>query len=553
MSAPEIDLKWSESIRRHSAEILSYLDELIVSGDRRNAISSGDVKHVFLFVALLLSSTVRELRDTATKVLAQLGLDERWLLFEVFKDLSLFADIYVVERLLGALCGVILRAKDKDFSISVAMFLRDEFLNGLETTHILILDYIHLILEFTAHSYGFSASDSCFDSCKTLDWQEDEDCRKEITGDGRATWGYGPVHMDFAKYIIGSLASRGYLSEEKNTPTLKECLAMVIWRIKDLGYSEDLFGDIDKEIATSRSGNYGRFDNRSSTERYGKKYSWIAYFELYGYFMLHKLITAEYGNRFRVHSVDIDPTYPAKPFKTQLVNACFLPEEDGAIQDWITKDTGPYLTDFYLRSFPDSEDDWVMLRGYLEQAGRGKTRFTLWLDTILVERTNAERVRDWCRGNYLDDRVSEYYYLFGGEIPWSRNLLEMDVKMRIGDTEIPFIIPYAFYAWESYHSKCNDIGNVPFVCRRIARECDLVFDPSCMSYYTNSGTLATRFFWDDYSKYLYMRRDILDSFADSLGLVLLCIEQLSKYGDFGEHTTSLNPSFADFRHAQYLV
>ena len=73
-----------------------------------------------------------------------------------------------------------------------------------------------------------------------------------------------------------------------------------------------------------------------------------------------------------------------------------------------------------------------------------------------------------------------------------------------------------------------------------------------MSYYTATGKLATRLVWDDYSRYLYIRKDILDQFANSHGMTLLWIEQISKYGDFGKHDSTLNPTFKDFQYVTIM-
>ena len=53
----------------------------------------------------------------------------------------------------------------------------------------------------------------------------------------------------------------------------------VLWRIHDLGYSLARFGEVDALIARSR--NFRR-DEPDRADRYGKKYSWIAFFELWG-------------------------------------------------------------------------------------------------------------------------------------------------------------------------------------------------------------------------------------------------------------------------------
>ncbi len=110
---------------------------------------------------------------------------------------------------------------------------------------------------------------------------------------------------------------------------------MIIWRMKQLGYSEETFSEKEKEI--DQTDNYSRHYNSTRIERYGKKYSWIAYFELYGHFILKKLIEPENKEGCRISSVDIDPTFPGKPLKRQLVIDCFTPEHDDEIQKWINK------------------------------------------------------------------------------------------------------------------------------------------------------------------------------------------------------------------------
>ena len=52
-------------------------------------------------------------------------------------------------------------------------------------------------------------------------------------------------------------------------------------RVVELGYSKSRFEHIDRRIAEeSLAGASAETDPK--TDRYGKKYSWIAYFEMYG-------------------------------------------------------------------------------------------------------------------------------------------------------------------------------------------------------------------------------------------------------------------------------
>lgn len=87
--------------------------------------------------------------------------------------------------------------------------------------------------------------------------------------------------MDFENYTPGSLVQnrRNYDYEYEDFQKVR---AQVLWRIEQLGWSSELFKDVDTSIANerhwTRSGN-----GRTKTDIYGKKYSWIAYFEMEGF------------------------------------------------------------------------------------------------------------------------------------------------------------------------------------------------------------------------------------------------------------------------------
>jgi len=55
-------------------------------------------------------------------------------------------------------------------------------------------------------------------------------------------------------------------------------LSNIVWRIYDLGYSLEVFGEIDKHLFLRNFSSRG--EENKQTDGYGQKYAWIAYFEL---------------------------------------------------------------------------------------------------------------------------------------------------------------------------------------------------------------------------------------------------------------------------------
>ena len=77
-------------------------------------------------------------------------------------------------------------------------------------------------------------------------------------------------------------------------------------RIIELGYSMSRFRHVDDLISENTWRE--RHRDASKTDRYGKKYAWIAYFEMYGLRRQQGLLTK--WKHQRPSDVDIDPSFP---------------------------------------------------------------------------------------------------------------------------------------------------------------------------------------------------------------------------------------------------
>jgi len=414
----------------------------------------------------------------------------------------------------------------------------------------LILDYVDTILHYVSIHYAYKKRFT-FDVKKLFDWSMDEECLQEITDDSKATFGYGPIYMDFATYTIGHhIASNNYVSIK--TPALKECLAMVIWRVKQLGYNDILFADIDRECA-DRSYTYSSFDNSISVERYGKKYSWIAYFELYGYFLLKGLLDAEVEGSFRVSSVDIDPTFPTLPRKEQLITRCFLPRVNEDLQIWVKGPEKFFLIDIYVSNFNDG-GEWVLLNSRLFQQNSKGVRFEVNVDSVLIPSDYTQEALSILNNSNFYHQIEQQYYLFYGEIPWGKLIQEVDFSRVSEEDRLVLYSPFAWFSWESYHSQMNNIGSIPFLSKIICSEFDLRYDINSFSFYTSEGEIITRFFNDSTSHYFFIRKDFICQFLQKRGLSFIWCEFGYKCGDFGmKNEKRLDSSIQHFRSADLLV
>jgi hypothetical protein len=547
MTMSQIDIIWSEATRKKSREILDYLNALINQYETEHSSGSGIAIGQMTFVELLMSSTNRILRDTATKALVTMGVRYPREMFESFKNLERINDWSVVDRLMASLCGVVLQIDENELIKEIAQYLEKSYLNQIKTTHLLILDYIDTILNFAAYRCGYARYNKWRSKLKLPTWPEDKGCKAKITN-GKAMWGYGPVHDDFADYIIKPISKRESWNKNQKTPTLEKCLAMIIWRIKKLGYSESLFGKIDKAIV--KGSDYGRFHNTASIERYGKKYSWIAFFELLGQFILDGLYESDYGQLLRTSRVDIDPTFPRLPYKKQLINDCFLPDFKENLQDWIRKDTGNYLNKIYLFNLANDGHEWVLLYGSINQESSNDAQIRIVVDTLLVDKKFEDRLIDYLENQWFMNEVPSYSYLFSGEASWSNNILNEETTITYGSEEqnIKVVFPYYMFSWESYHSQMNDIGNVPIISKEIFTELGLTFNVKEQSCRTMTGELAVQLIRDEYSKYLYIRKDFLLDYLERHGLSLVWYEYGTRNGGFKlQDDKKLDPPYIDFR------
>ena len=243
--------------------------------------------------------------------------------------------------------------------------------------------------------------------------------------------------MDFENYTLGRLVDDRANYDFRHAG-YRRIRAQVLWRVKQLGWSEK-FEAIDRSIESSRY-RYGRgADEHHKVDRYGKKYSLIAYLELEGWLQDRGLLRERYA-RGRTWDVDLDPSFPEPTREFRLVTDDFLGESNLSLPNWIkagpTPDLKPYLQ---RESLFDERGPWIALDGYLTQQdeSRGRRIFAFvrsFLVTASAEKKfSALLSKQPMGGRWLPEKPGTLY-TFAGEIPWSDTFPESDL------TEMSFIV-----------------------------------------------------------------------------------------------------------------
>ncbi len=282
---PKRDRKWTEWIRHCTDDLLrDELNQLIAYWTKNLDRTASDDLNA-LAITWLLSSTNKAARDLATKALQRYGRPEPKRLFDLATRMLDLDDPYVVERIVGAAFGAASTHQMPDpggpFEHALAEWLvqlRDHYLGtgSTPTAHELLRSYLRAIFEFagTLHARAVPADIEPF----ALTFAVMPSAPVMADDDPNAQECSSTLGMDFENYVIGG-AIEGRRNYDYDHAGFRRARGEVMARVWDLGWRAALLGDIDQAIATGGP-RFGREPTR--VERYGKKYGWIAYYELIG-------------------------------------------------------------------------------------------------------------------------------------------------------------------------------------------------------------------------------------------------------------------------------
>jgi hypothetical protein len=249
--------------------------------------------------------------------------------------------------------------------------------------------------------------------------------------------------MDFENYTLGRLVD-GRGNYDFNHAGYRKIRAQVLWRVQQLGWTAQRFGQVDRVIESNRH-NYGRIvDEHHKVDRYGKKYSLIAYFELGGLLQDRRLLERriDYG---RTWDVDIDPSFPLPTPEHKLIVHDFLGDAGMSLADWIkigpTPDVTPY---FEQASILGEQGPWVMLDGFTcqEDESRGRRLFAFVRSFLVAKHESKAFEKHLAKqplgGRWLPEKPA-VIYTFAGEMPWCKtfpNNEEVEMRFEVAERKV---------------------------------------------------------------------------------------------------------------------
>ncbi|WP_437336605.1 NACHT domain-containing protein [Sorangium sp. So ce394] len=532
------DLSWTEWLRRHQEKPLSDLERLEQRW-RGGGARIGDRLRA-RWIMWTLTSTVRRLRDQATRALYWLGRTDPEGLFELTIDSLTVNDAYVSERMLAASYGVVMSHQRADADLGVCL---KPFLNQLmralvgptataPTTHYLARLYVRGIVAFATKFYDAVVPDSLRGRWS---FAAPSPVPPISTGDARAEEVGRTLHMDFENYTLGRLFDdRGnYDMDHQGHQAAAAHICGVVW---SLGWRAAAFDPLDRAIADDAFRAEGR-GHRPRAERYGKKYGWIGFFTYAGVLEAQGLLPDD-GRR--LSDVDIDPSFPEPPpvDGEPTASQAWLKPSVESHERWAcgrSTEVPPRLV--VREKIGEHQGPWVAVHGFVKASdrvlGREAWAFLSALVTrkqgvsALVAALNAGE-RPWVARDAPSD-----HYTFAGEIPWhpsfaAEALAESDfervyresVRVSTSDVEVEALAHR--YAWESYHSEMNHAGSARVPSRCFSSRFDLRSAPQGFDQFLPDGTRATitlRGVDGLEGDILYIREDLLRQYVSDRTIV----------------------------------
>ena len=395
-----------------------------------------------------LTSTARELRNKATRALYWFGRGDPPALFDLTLGSLSISDPYVKERMLAASYGVAMAVHSEIQTKGVSVGAITDFARGVYenmfkpgaphgTTHLLTREYGRRIIELAIvnDDQSFTPTEKThvtppyqFNGLRA--WQES-------TADAGEYDIRSPFGMDFVNYTIGGLVP-DRANYDFSHPGYLKVRSQILSRVYQLGWSPERLGAIDRQIQSKRD-YHSRNDKGTKLDRYGRKYSSIAYLEMSGFLEDGGLRRHEYPAG-RTSEVDLDPSFPDPPSEEQLITEDLLGDASTSIREWIDDGPVPNL-ERYLRQkqLDGSTGPWIALDGYVTQEDkrRGRRLFCFVRAFFASKAKSAALKRALAKqsmhGRWLEEKPT-VLYTFAGEMPWSSAYPES------GKTRLRFVV-----------------------------------------------------------------------------------------------------------------
>jgi len=572
------DISWTEYIRKKSHDIESFIAEFEVQCKNKSEESVIVIQkqHVLSKIIIwFLTSTNRALRDDTTRALYYYGRKFPNEFSTLVYDSLKINDPYVWERTLAVLYGITMAEHNSFKSDKFRNILLPEICKNIynlifkenapfSTTHILARDYARRTIEIClVHNPNSLTKDEIKNVRPPYSYGGIRDLGEHDYSENDYDYA-GPIKMDFSNYTLGRIVKDG--SSYSNPPEKIKVRKQIYWRIYDLGWNAEMFKEAEKSLGNDNYYNRGRTE-RAKIERYGKKYSWIAYFENAGLRDDLDLLDKDW-DRFRISDADIDPSFPEKEKGEIFIEDDLLGDRETPLVDWYENGGMPLIENYLsMNNVKDNNGEWICLDAYISQEDvpAERHRFTFIRSLLIKEEEYDEAIvllrKQNLGGRWISEK-RENYYSYAGELYYCEDstyandtTLEFitakkkikikrddpdyfpsvffdmegdkiglrkefpdEIEREVSETkEFEVLMPVMEYNWESYHSHLNDAGHSTVVAKEIANNLKLLNQPQTFDLFESTGNKASINinYHDDYNNnhsLVYLRKDLLNKF-----------------------------------------
>ncbi|WP_137926299.1 hypothetical protein [Cupriavidus sp. 2SB] len=556
------DLSWSEWIVTNDEQIEKDLEALRVRWERDNI----DVREIVRarWVMWTLTTTHRYLRDVATRALRALAFRRPSEFFDLMVESLTAPDPYVPERMCAVGYGIALSAWGLPSSPiaealpGVARALLDRmFLPAAPspTRHALTRQYCLGIIALARRLAPACISDTEAQHLTAPFAQ----LPNPFVGPSTFTDAQvkeaddAAISMDFGNYTMGRLVPNRHNYDYKNVD-YRDVRRAIVERMLQLGYEPSAYQDAER----SRNRGYRAARNeKRKVDRYGKKYGWIAYFEMWGWRQDQGRLDV-WGSAERPSDADLDPSFPGpimswEPTLPKLFDAS--PDEMVA---WIQHGPTPdYAALLQLTEFPGLAGEWVMIDGFIDETAKHDYRnvFTF-IRALLVKHEDVDKVSQFFEameypGNRAIPEVTQHYYTYAGEMPFGGSPQSLTSAHGIGTVAFDRVelshpddrglvvsiqLPVHEYAWESYHSELNNASGAVLPSPNLCQAANLHCWPGSWDMHDVNGVASLfREIGEDSTTLSghvsYLRADLMRKYLEESGQVLVWMV----WGERGRH------------------
>lgn len=598
---PDRDLRWSEYLRRRYAS--PTIHRLLTWAEKLNTanMTQHSATELAVLLSLVLTTVVRSDRDLATKALVLIGEKFPEVLFTHVVTSLEFNDPYVPERMLAAAYGTSLSLVDSEAAPTFRPLLGD-LANTLyrkmfgpgarcATHHTLMRDYALGIIQ-TAQRVNCVALPITASRNLVLPFPNTPSTfASDGTPDPAVTEAINhAIQMDFGNYTMGRLIpNRANYDHEK--PDYVMVRAKIERRMFDLGYRAAKFKEIDSEIGSS---SWNARDHEK-VDRYGKKYSWIAFFEMWGEREATRKLP-DWRQGARTSDCGVDPSFPKRPPDWTPPIPDLFGDLGVDTEAWVEGGFAPKWDPLLVvPEINGHSGEWVLVQGFIRGADENHDReLFAFLQGVFIARKDVRRFRskflavEYPGNRELPEGATETY-LYAGEAGrrqnYARHLCQRNGQYRRQITEafdrhvrvypkedfppatikftpvhgdgketdissvepfglgstpkmrhIPGIrleLPYIHFGWESYHSSHNDFSGFDLPAPSLIQRLGLASKNREIDFYDSIGKLGT-IYREDGDGWKGKRHSLLYVRADLLRRYLTDTRQVLVWCNWGE-------------------